>query len=767
MPSHQNVFECEYCDKRFRCKEITEKHETQHSASRTFSCKFCQKTFAYKSSWKSHSRLHTGEELFSCKVCGKNCTKASNLKVHMTTHSGERPFSCTLCPKKFSTKSYLDGHLRMHTGEKRFGCDYCGRRFVMKNVLLAHTRIHTGEYPFSCKICGIGSVSQSHLGAHMKIHASDKSFPCRVCERKFRTHNGLMRHEVTHTGDKSFLCDYCGKGFGTKNVLKSHIQRHMSDWRVSCKICGKGFISKGSLKQHMRSHLNRKPFSCDVCNKRYLTKELLTNHLEKWDNKKTCSCDICKKKFHRAYSLVNHMRTHTGEMPFSCTICNKKFRFQGGLCRHMKKTHKDGKPFLCQHCDREFYHKHKLTEHVKMHMIAEESCYKVHNDKNLAGIEGLKQIPSPCIRKLSLNEQVSDALKRKLKITLIRCEAPMDQKKSKKEGIASGMKSSSSSTHELRMKSAPEHENVSNESTVEDDVECRETQRPHHPEQKIENVPVNFLTTQLQQDSTSPVFPGYQSEDLVPKTEDVNDNDALKQKLRIVLIRCEAVPITKKKSDKTSVPGINSPSSSTSGSIAETEDLQTVDSVNLAEPKHEHLIIEDETVLEYDTMHEGLDQPQSPFEKSPTCLLTKQYLGTPISIDLPEDPKHEHVDIDEEITVDDDVEYEEAHQEPLQSEQKIDNASGNFLTTQLFQASISPPCPVHGWKNLARKAEKALIRDATKTSCALVLDDSKFHKQLEPLKKYEPLNIEFESILEKSPKFLKPEPVKEEIEDFI
>lgn len=206
--THQCVYECDICGKRFRNKRCAKLCKNTAAAkdpySKYYLCEICGKVFTYISSFIAHHNFkHSEQKLFlkqqrlmECSVCLKKFSTKWNLKTHMQSHMNVFPYLCEFCGKKFKKSDIFKIHLRIHTGIKPYACPQCDKRFATKGMMTTHLRSHTGEKPYSCEFCDKSYAGMTALRMHQRTHTGERPFRCHLCptERTFVTKKALRFH---------------------------------------------------------------------------------------------------------------------------------------------------------------------------------------------------------------------------------------------------------------------------------------------------------------------------------------------------------------------------------------------------------------------------------------------------------------------------------------------------------------------------------------------------------------------------------------------
>ncbi|XP_063852612.1 oocyte zinc finger protein XlCOF6.1-like isoform X1 [Scylla paramamosain] len=169
---------------------------------------------------------HKGEAKFECQLCDKTFKCNKGLRYHTLTHNGVKNYECDLCGKKFTTKSQLTIHILTHTGVRNHECKECGKKFTTRSHLTRHILIHTGARNYECEECEKKFITKCDLTRHTLTHSGVRNYECEECGKRFPTIAVLNRHAFRHTGLREFKCDVCGKCFKTKPDIAKHVKIH-------------------------------------------------------------------------------------------------------------------------------------------------------------------------------------------------------------------------------------------------------------------------------------------------------------------------------------------------------------------------------------------------------------------------------------------------------------------------------------------------------------------------------------------------------------
>ncbi|XP_061389907.1 zinc finger protein 91-like [Musca vetustissima] len=142
-----NLFHCDMCSLQFKLLRNIKRHMLTHTDLRPFQCEFCEKSFKRKDILQKHLRdVHRdpATNCYHCDLCSLQFKMQRNIKRHMLTHTDLRPFECQLCEKTFKRKDNLQKHLRDVHSEKHFECSDCDKKFGTYKQLDRH--LETGRH---------------------------------------------------------------------------------------------------------------------------------------------------------------------------------------------------------------------------------------------------------------------------------------------------------------------------------------------------------------------------------------------------------------------------------------------------------------------------------------------------------------------------------------------------------------------------------------------------------------------------------------------
>ncbi|CAH0546625.1 unnamed protein product [Brassicogethes aeneus] len=141
----EKPFLCDICCKTFADASSLRRHNFKHNPKPPEPCPICGKLCSIIN-LQNHIKRHSDEPKFECDKCDKKFKCKNVLKRHKWVHDGIKPYKCAVCEKAFSQNGILVRHLRVHSGETPFPCDLCEKRFTLKHHLQAHVKRYHPDF---------------------------------------------------------------------------------------------------------------------------------------------------------------------------------------------------------------------------------------------------------------------------------------------------------------------------------------------------------------------------------------------------------------------------------------------------------------------------------------------------------------------------------------------------------------------------------------------------------------------------------------------
>ncbi|XP_058453698.1 zinc finger protein 271-like [Malaya genurostris] len=170
MHSGTREFQCDVCDKAFYDERTLRIHKVCHNEERPYVCDVCSKSFLRKGNLKVHKRCHS-KGIWECSYCQEKFKTNQSLVLHIRYHTGEKPYQCRYCENRYSHTTDRQRHeMAAHTKVRPHKCSECPAAFIRKRQLTIHERTHTGERPFVCPVCDKGFIQNNFLTKHLAMH---------------------------------------------------------------------------------------------------------------------------------------------------------------------------------------------------------------------------------------------------------------------------------------------------------------------------------------------------------------------------------------------------------------------------------------------------------------------------------------------------------------------------------------------------------------------------------------------------------------------
>lgn len=392
----ENMFQCQYCLKKFDLETSLLTHLETYKDEEPFQCQFCGSKFDNKSDLSTHRRIHSMQNIAAI-IENRNATIGLEPEKNPKSLLGQ--FECEFCEKIFGRELDLSRHVQMiHFGKNLLKCNLCESFFADKPKLILHKkRIHLGkrlDKKFKCLLCDKYFLRQVFLKNHLKSHSSN----AKIVIRKNRMGGKPVKFDF---GDKPVIRKCTGIRKTSAKVLigkSTNSQAANPRTRYGCEFCLETFSRLSDATRHERAiHFGDKQFKCNFCEKAYTDKHQLTLHENKYhgeNNKLNCQseavsprtrygCQYCEKSFCRKSDVTRHERSiHFGVKQFKCSFCEKAYTDKTNLIRHENRYHSDNSKLKCQFCYKSFEFQDQLTEHENSIHLGEKPFNCPLCDKN-------------------------------------------------------------------------------------------------------------------------------------------------------------------------------------------------------------------------------------------------------------------------------------------------------------------------------------------------------------------------------------------------
>lgn len=252
------ALQCEECDRRLSTKQSLRRHMEWHARVRAvdgssgpskeknlttqppslpprqepegtlFECLYCKKSFRTKELLVEHTRIH--EDVPAVRSANAVVNDLEALGEHAVVQSVEggneeyfvfeqregEAYQCSECDETHVDKLQMIAHMAYHVGLRWAGGRQRALIVKLDPVMLA---------PFECLFCEERFVNKTFRTQHVLQRHAHHVFQCNLCNRVFLNKKKLALHCHQHLIDSMYRCKHCLKYFTSKWFLKRHTRR--------------------------------------------------------------------------------------------------------------------------------------------------------------------------------------------------------------------------------------------------------------------------------------------------------------------------------------------------------------------------------------------------------------------------------------------------------------------------------------------------------------------------------------------------------------
>ena len=384
VPQNQETIQCKKCSFVVNLLNIDKHMESKHQE--LFNCELCNKKFKRISNLINHeTNAHAKND---AKIDAKHDAARVVAKDDFKIDANEKYDINDLEVPKFSLNNFRfkpmeinmvhknetieanDGTIRVL--DKQL-CDEVVHPDINNKYLRGNKSCRFGqkccqETFTQCKTCNKGFSNHSRAKKHTKTKHGDY-LECR-CKETFTTKDALLQHITEKNECHAKACHICGKIYSLLTNLTRHIKnKHEKETLTKCKYksCHLSYNPK-KLSAHMKEYHKRFiKDTCDICDIAFKTKSSFKRHKKeihdkiKQEMKDPVKCYVCKKVFKSIPMLKIHFARIHGNMS-TCAVCSKTFHTVKAAKKHFKDAH-DGS-FKCSMCHKSFEEIPNLRRHL-------------------------------------------------------------------------------------------------------------------------------------------------------------------------------------------------------------------------------------------------------------------------------------------------------------------------------------------------------------------------------------------------------------------
>lgn len=155
-------YKCSLCEDVFYSLDYYVKHRRMKHQVKKFRCPVCQSSFKSSRKYAKHKkvcvrlpkRFSSPAQIFACDICSEKFRCKKRLESHHIKYHTIEQYSCKFClDRKYSTKARLEIHIsKRHV--LLYKCEICSRKFSSLNKCKRHEKIsHVKQQKYICSYC--------------------------------------------------------------------------------------------------------------------------------------------------------------------------------------------------------------------------------------------------------------------------------------------------------------------------------------------------------------------------------------------------------------------------------------------------------------------------------------------------------------------------------------------------------------------------------------------------------------------------------------